>query len=57
MPGCYLCILYLVQDKHVGIFLTPVPVNEVPDYLEIIAEPMDLLTVWTRLKNGIKLPA
>lgn len=43
----------LVQKDTTEIFLEPVDVNEVPDYMDIVKKPMDLSTMRLKLNSGI----
>ncbi|EPS58092.1 hypothetical protein M569_16724, partial [Genlisea aurea] len=47
-------ILDRLQKKDVyGVFSEPVDPNELPDYFDVIKEPMDFGTVRKKLDNGI----
>lgn len=54
LSACRTCIQKLMANKHCEPFLRPVdPVrDEVPDYFDVIKEPMDLSAVSNKLQSG-----
>jgi SpoVK/Ycf46/Vps4 family AAA+-type ATPase len=43
---------YLSKERRYQAFVTPVNREEVPDYFEVIREPMDLATMWRKCHDG-----
>ncbi len=51
MPGCEIVIRKLADRDIAFPFLEPVDFDQVPSYRKVIRRPMDLSTVWRKLKG------
>jgi len=52
MERCLAIIKLLTLREDSYWFLEPVPVEDVPDYLDIVEEPMDYATIRSKIKSG-----